>query len=199
MLTATYTLVALSVEQAHIRSSLQALQKLLYSQFIDRPALNASQVGHACDTLQRLFHNCHWRKIELFLVPAVRRAGGEAAARLLAELESLSVSAGEAVAAVSAQVSAAPVDSASAVAAFCDAVACFCDTVLRRLEREEQALFPLARSVISGEAWFSIANHMLVDDALRDDGRPLRQPAQGSLPRMPKPPRRHGPVASFAG
>jgi hemerythrin-like domain-containing protein len=198
MLTATYTLVALSVEQANIRSSLQALQKLLYTNFINQSALNAGQVAHVCDALQRLYHNCHWRKIDMFLIPAVRRATREADA-LLAELDSLSAVAGDAVATVSARVSHAAVDTEAAVGGFCDAVECFCEAILRRLEREEHELFAVARAVISGEAWFSIANHMLAHDAQRDEGRPMRRPATGSLGTGRQPPRRHGPVASFAG
>ena len=34
----------------------------------------------------------------------------------------------------------------------------------------------MARSVISGEAWFSIANEMLVHDAYEQDRKPSRQP-----------------------
>lgn len=194
MLTATYTLVALSVEQGSIRASLQSLQKLLFTNFINQPALHAGQVGHACDTLQRLFHNCHWRKIDMFLIPAIRRATREADP-LLDELDSLSAVAGKAVAAVSAQVAAAPLDNESAVKRFCDAVSAFCDAMLQRIEREEQALFPFARTVISGEAWFSVANHMLAHDAQREDER---RPVHAAR-RAPQPPQRRGSQPSFAG
>src|SRR3954468_17716522 len=99
MLTATYTLVALSVEQASIRGSLQALQKILYANFIDRPAISAGQAGFACDALERLYRHSHWRKIDLFLAPAVRRAT-DAAEALLGELEALTAVAADAVDAV---------------------------------------------------------------------------------------------------
>jgi hypothetical protein len=41
--------------------------------------------------------------------------------------------------------------------------------LLKRIEREEQELFPVARAVISGEAWFAIANQMLAHDAYRQE------------------------------
>jgi hypothetical protein len=55
--------------------------------------------------------------------------------------------------------------------------------LLQRLAREEQELFPVARSVISGEAWFSIANKMLVHEAYVQESKPPRAvPGQGSVP-----------------
>ena len=78
MLTATYTLVALSIEHANVRSNLQALQKLLHSSFVDQANLSPAQVGHAVDAVKRLYENYHWRKIDMFLVPALRNAAASA-------------------------------------------------------------------------------------------------------------------------
>lgn len=174
MLTATYTLVALSVEQASVRVSLQSLQKLLQSSFIHQSALSAGQVGYAFDSLQRLFHNCHWRKIDVFLIPALRRATTQAN-KLLDELDALTDAAGEAIADISARVKAAAVSGEAAVRQFCGAIEVFCDAMLTRLEREELELFSLARTMISGEDWFAIANQMLAHDAYRLETRPPRE------------------------
>lgn len=173
MLTATYTLVALSVEQASVRVSLQSLQKLLPTNFLNQSALTAGQVSYACDALQRLFHNCHWRKIDIFLIPAIRRATSQANS-LLDELDALSDVAGHAIAEVVARVNAGPIHSEGAVSQFCDAIDTFCDAMLARLDREEHELFSLARSMISGEEWFAVANQMLAHDAYRHENRPIR-------------------------
>ena len=173
MLTATYTLVSLSVEQASIRASLQSLQKLLQANFRHQTVLGAAQVGYASEVLERLYHNVHWRKVDMFLIPAVRRVTRQADA-LLAELDVLSGLAGEAIGAVAARVGQAALDSEAAVTQFCATIDNFCDAILARLEREETELFAIARSVISGETWFSIANHMLAHDARRAESRPLR-------------------------
>lgn len=199
MLTATYTLVALSVEQASIRASLQSLQKLLQTNFRHQASLGAGQVAHACDKLQGLYQNCHWRKIDMFLIPAVRRATRQADA-LLAELDALSVAAGEAIAATAARVGTAALDTEAAVGQFCAAIEQFCTTMQARLDREESELFAIARAVISGEAWFSIANHMLAHDAQRDESKPSRNaiaPGDGSGPSAQQ--RRHNVAASFVG
>ena len=55
MLTATYTLVALSVEQAKVRTSLQSLQDLLHANLVHQSALTAGQISYAVDTVKRLY------------------------------------------------------------------------------------------------------------------------------------------------
>lgn len=201
MLTATYTLVALSVEQASVRVSLQSLQKLLQSNFIHQTALTQGQVIFACDTLQRLYHNCHWRKVDIFLIPALRGASGQAAG-LLDELDALTDAAGEAVADIAARVKAAAISGEAAVRQFCAAIDIFCDAMLTRLEREEHELFSLARTMISGEDWFAIANQMLAHDAYRQETRPAREPlAQADTALLPVAAARAGrrPAAAAAG
>lgn len=175
MLTATYTLVALSVEQASVRVSLQSLQKVLYSNFVQQRALTPGQVDYACDTLRRVYDTCHWRKIEKFLIPAIHRATHEAD-QLLLELERLNGAAADALGDIAERFAGLSVDSADRVAEFCASVDTFCNALLQRLAREEQELFPVARSVISGEAWFSIANKMLAHDAWVQATKPTRPP-----------------------
>lgn len=173
MLTATYTLVALSVEQASVRVSLQSLQKVLYNNFVQQRALSAGQVDYACETLRRVYDNCHWRKIEEFLIPAIHRATHEAD-QLLLELNRLTGAAAKAMGDIAERFAGLSVDSAERVAEFCAAVDAFCDALLQRLSREEKELFPVARAVISGEAWFSIAHKMLAHEAYVAETKPSR-------------------------
>jgi hemerythrin-like domain-containing protein len=169
MLTATYTLVALSVEQTSVRVSLQSLQKLLHTNFVHQAVLAQGQVEYACDALKRLYESCHWRKLDKFLVPAIRRAT-KMADQLLQELDALSQSAADAMAAALRSAEAA-LDTEQRVARFCSAVETFCSSLLKRLEREELELFPVARAAISGESWFAIANQMLAHDAYQQESR----------------------------
>jgi hemerythrin-like domain-containing protein len=175
MLTATYTLVALSVEQANVRVSLQSLQKLLESNFAHQHALTPGQVTYACDVVKRLYESCHWRKLDLFLIPAIRHATRDAD-DLLRSLEELGRTAADAVGVLAIKLGSTAIDSAGKVAQFCEAVESFSAATLKRLELEEKKLYPVARSVISGEAWFSIANQMLAHDAYVQESRPLRHP-----------------------
>ncbi len=173
MLTATYTLVALSVEQANVRVSLQALQKQLETNFVHQNTLTPGQVTYACDVVKRLYESCHWRKLDMFLIPAIRNATGDAD-ELLHSLEELGRAAADAVGVLAIKLGASAVVSSARVAQFCDAIESFSAATLKRLELEEKKLFPVARSVISGEAWFSIANQMLAHDAYVQESRPMR-------------------------
>lgn len=173
MLTATYTLVALSVEQANVRVSLQSLQELIQSNFIHQDALTPGQVSYACDVVRRLYENCHWRKLDMFLIPAIQNATRDAD-DLLRGLDELGRMAADAVGLLAIKVGATAVDTPARVMQFCYALESFCAATLKRVELEEQELFPVARTVISGEAWFSIANQMLAHDAYVQDTKPAR-------------------------
>lgn len=173
MLTETYTLVALSVEQANVRVSLLSLQQSLYTNWIQQCTLTTGQVDYACDSLQRLYDSWNWRKLEQFLIPAMQGATKEAD-QLLLELDRLNLAAAEAMGAIAERFSGLSVDSAVHVSEFCGSVDMFFKALLQRLTREEQELLPVARSVITGEAWFSIANKMLAHDAFVQESRPTR-------------------------
>ncbi|MES2295412.1 MAG: hypothetical protein V4582_00140 [Pseudomonadota bacterium] len=186
MLTATYTLVALSVEQASVRVRLQAFQNYLQSNLLYQSELSRGQVEYACDALQRLYDTCHWRKIEMFLIPAIRRATHEAD-RLLFELDALNLSASAMLASLSDCVFHTPVDGEARVRHFCQTIEAFCATLLQRLDMEEQKLFPVARAAISGEAWFAVANHMLVHDARRQENKCSKEAPGGAPEHAPRP------------
>jgi len=197
MLTETYTLVTLSVEQTSVRLSLQSLQKLLQSNFLHQSALSQRQVEYACDSLKRLYENCHWRKLDKFLIPAIRRIS-RAADGLLEEFDALSQAAADAMAAAVRTVGGAAIEGEARVAQFCAAIDRFCTALLKRLEREEQELFPVARTVISGDAWFAIANQMLAHDAYQQEcrgGQPLHQVRGGFRSHIEQTQRQGSPLS----
>lgn len=174
MLTATYTLVTLSVEQTRLRAGLQSLQQMVHASCANQGALSAAQVGHATSMMRRLHDACHWRQLDKFLIPAVRRAT-RLADDLLAECDALSAQAADALAVSDAFDGA--IGNAGEVDAFCTVVDTFCSVLLTRLEREEQVLFPLARAAVTGEAWFALANQLLAHDAYLQEQRGETAPA----------------------
>lgn len=169
MLTATYTLVALSVEQTNMRVSLHAIEQLVQKGYTRQSALTSGQAQYVCDALRRLYEQCHRRKLDKFLMPALRRAGA-GANPLLRELDMLSRSASEALDAACILLEDG-VDNEERVDAFCLAVERFCSALTVRFEREERELFPVARSAIAGDAWFAVANQMLAHDAYVEEHR----------------------------
>jgi hemerythrin-like domain-containing protein len=179
MLTSTYTLVALSVEQTNVRSALQSLGRELHALPGDAGSLAPGQAAQLCAELRQVMDDCHWRKLDKFLVPALRRST-EAADGLLHDLEQCSRTASDCLAAAEACVDAGArgVDRDS----FHEAVE-HCIAALRcRLEREEHELFPLARSLVRGEAWFAIANQMLAHDAVARERRGAARRGRGHAP-----------------
>ncbi|GGY20067.1 hypothetical protein GCM10007386_56560 [Pseudoduganella dura] len=180
MLTATYTLVAMSVEQSSVRLSLLSFQKYVQSTLTRQQSLTLSQLEYACETLEHLYQACSWRKVELYLIPALRQAT-QRADQLLEELSRLNALALDVVrrlkegrrAGLRSEANDRASESADEgaahgnghVAAFCDAVDSFCGALLQRLEKEEKELFAIARSAICGDAWFAIANKLLAHDA----------------------------------
>lgn len=173
MLTSTFTLVALSIEQASARIGLQSLLERWQPDAWRRQMPTPREYQLACDALRVAFDNCYWRKLDKFVLPALRRAG--AAEALLAELDALTLAAIEARA--DAHAAAAVQDPG-----FGAALERCCNLLLERLEREERELFPLARVHVPSEAWFAIANQMLAHDAWQNENRgyPSGQAVAGS-------------------
>jgi hemerythrin-like domain-containing protein len=207
MLTSTYTLVALSVEQTTLRSALQSLMRTLHALPDEDATLAPGQAAQLCAELRQVVDECHARKLDKYLVPALRRST-EAADGLLRDLEQTSHTASDALAAAEACAGMRGVDRESFHAAVERCIA-----ALRcRLEREEHELFPLARSLVRGEAWFAIANQMLAHDAVArerrgsvrharprheavESRRPLYEPLGGHDPTGPEFGRRHAQLS----
>jgi hypothetical protein len=169
MLTATYTLVALSVEQTNMRVSLHAVQQLVQKSYARQSALTEGQADYVCATLRHLYEGCQGRKLDRFLLPALRRAGA-GAEPLLCELDMLSRSAAESLGAAC-RLAGSPIDDEDLVDAFCMAVERFCTALALRFDREERELFPIARGAIAGDAWFAVGKQMLAHDAYREEHR----------------------------
>jgi hemerythrin-like domain-containing protein len=151
-----------------VRAALQSLLDELRALPGEFNSLAASRAAQLCATLRHAYDNCHWRKLDKFLVPALRRSTALADG-LLAELERLSGQAAAAMSAAEACVGAA--DHPVSREVFCAAVECCVAALRRRLEREERELFPLARAAVGGDAWFAIAHQMLAHDAHAQERR----------------------------
>lgn len=170
MLTATYILVSLSVEQASIRMSLLAFQKYMQVHLRQQSRLSLAQLQYTGDWLNRLYQGGYWRKVEMYLIPAIRQATPHADG-LLNELNGLNHAALESINLVQQRAGAAFDHSELQAGQLCAAIDAFCVALLQRLEKEERELFALARKVIVGEAWFAIAYQFLAHDARAQEAR----------------------------
>lgn len=170
MLTATYILVSLSVEQASIRMSLLAFQKYMHVQLRHQSNLSLAQLQYAGDWLSRLYQGGYWRKVEMYLIPAIRQATPHADG-ILEEINGLNHAALESINAVQRRAGATIDHGELQAEQLCAAIDGFCAALLQRLEKEERELFALARKVIVGEAWFAIAYQFLAHDARAQEAR----------------------------
>lgn len=189
-----------------MRMGLLSFQQYVQANLRNQNSITLGQLQYACDTLNRLYQSCHWRKIEMYLIPAIRRAT-EQADRLLDELSGLNDAALEMVKAVQARAGSMTAQSDEHVTQVCASIDAFCVALLQRLEKEERELFVIARSAICGEAWFSIANQFLLHDAQLVEKRRRRAPTmtlvappapsdKNAAPALPE--RRHGPALKTA-
>jgi hemerythrin-like domain-containing protein len=170
MLTATYTLVALSVEQATVRMNLQSFQKYVRTTLMQQNSITLAQLESACATLNQIYQACHWRKIDMYLIPAIRQAT-ERADHLLDELAHLNQAALDAVRQLQAQYGALADGRDEKIGNICASIETCCAALLLRLEKEEQELFAVARRVIGGEVWFEIANKLMLHDKEEAESR----------------------------
>jgi hemerythrin-like domain-containing protein len=173
MLTATYALLTLSIEQKKERHFISRL--LQYVQSIARKPQEIDPVfiETQLEQLTRFAEARHQHKVEACLMPAVRAADCDCSA-LMADLESLSRLGNAMLAAVRKCLRRAMRRSATQGKFLCRTVDLYCQNLLKRLDKEEQELLPLAQRVISSEEWFEIGTQFLAQDDTAD--RSQRQP-----------------------
>jgi hemerythrin-like domain-containing protein len=168
MLTATYSLVAMSIEQKqalrcleHIRQAVAALWQ--NPQQIDRQRVEAAFRG-----LARFDRYCHQRKVEKYVIPTVRGASGEIDA-VVQQLEGLSGAGLTLLGAAGEQLQAFFDRQAIQAREMVSAMEAYCDCLRQRLLQEEELLLPLVRRMLSVEDWFLLAAKFLGDEQRRPE------------------------------
>lgn len=177
MLTATYVLLTLSIEQKKERHFISRL--LHYVQSIARrpQEIDPVFIETQLKELASFAEARHQRKLEACLMPAIR-AAEPSSMPLLNDLECLSKRGSAMLNAVYRCLRRAMRRSASHGKFLCKTVDLYCHNLLKRLDKEEQELLPLAQKVISSEEWFEIGSQFLAQDdddaASRPELRPRR-------------------------
>lgn len=188
MLTATYALVALSVEQASVRLNLLGFQQYVRTTLKQQNSVNLAQLEYACNSLSTLYQACQWRKTEMYLIPALR-AATERADQLIEELSRLNQSALAAIRALQDQAEVLADAGEGQVQRISDHIEAFCNAMLQKLEKEEHELFAMARNSIAGDAWFSLANQLMLHDKRVEEFKrsaPPAPPAETAPINMPR-------------
>jgi hemerythrin-like domain-containing protein len=164
MLTATYSIVTISTEQNNTRRILHRLQQHIRNAWNGLKQIDLASVESAFNNLTQFDKYCRNRKVEVHLIPAIRRVTNDADS-LLAELEALSASGMNILRALREQLCRACQEGIIRVNEVCSSMELYCTKLQKRLAKEEDELFPLARRLFSIEEWFAIAEKFLADDA----------------------------------
>jgi hemerythrin-like domain-containing protein len=174
MLTATYSLVTIAAEQEKAHGLLSRLQQYLQNAWQGLQNVDLAFLDGAFNRLLKFDNYCSNRKVERYLIPALRCVTREADG-LIAELEVLSARGAEILHTVRRHL--ASVLEVSSVRAddICHSMDIYCYSYRERLKKEDELLFPLARRLLSVEEWFSLAARFLAEDAPASRRRP--QPA----------------------
>jgi len=160
MLTFTYSLVTLSVEQKKAKNVLTAVQQHFQNFPKEQKCIDQNCFESTLDQLTRLDESHHRRNIELYVIPAIQKTTREADP-LLAELDSLSLQSEDILKSVRDRVNPAFQRSNVDIEELCSAMNTYCQNLLQRLEKEEEELFPIAQRVISNEGWFTLASQFI--------------------------------------
>lgn len=185
MLTATYSLVAIAAEQDKTRAMLSRLQQYIQNTWKGLQSIDFSFLETAFGKLVQFDKCFRTRKLELYLIPALRNASREAES-LVAELDALSAKGANILRSLGEQLAEAFEMSAVKINQVCHAMESYCGCMLVRLEREERELIPLARRLFSIEDWFTIAAQFLSDDG-DSDARGARAAGQHSVRMQRRP------------
>lgn len=158
MLTATYSLIALSIEQRKARSSFAALEQNVRMRAIDAGHADETELEEMVHQLSRFDRYCHERKVETCLIPALRRS--EAAGVLLSELDSLLRREAGMLHALQSRLGTSLGQGAGGAKELCHTMEHYCSSLSERLHKEEQ-LLDVAERLIPGDEWFAIASSFL--------------------------------------
>jgi hemerythrin-like domain-containing protein len=164
MLTTTYSLVAISTEQKNARNILSRLRQYIHGCWDSLHAIDFPKLESAFHKLAQFDTYCHKRKVEMYVIPAVRGATGELDS-LLAELESMSKRGIDILHSVRDQLRQAVNQSEEKIIELCKAMEIYCDNLFTRLAKEEEELLPMVRRLLTHDEWFPIAAKFLSADA----------------------------------
>ena len=167
MQTTGYSPVMLAGEQQSARRILDKLMQCLRSDaWQAHDGIDLDWLETAFNKLLMIDRYCHERKIERYVIPAIRRASTDADA-LLDRLETLSVEALRILRYAYDQIQRAADGGEIASEMLIAVMELYCLRMLERLALEEDELFPVASRILSNDDWFRIAARCLSESGVQ--------------------------------
>lgn len=174
MLTTTYAFLSLSMEQKRLHNLLSAAQQLLQLSSANKQQLDSATLASVGEQFAKLDASCRTRKVELYVIPAVKKATKEADP-LLAELESSNAIGRRILASVKEWVRLALAQKPTEMGELYSSIELYCNNLLDRLAKEEKELLPLAQRVIASDEWFAMGAKFLSMDTEKKTRRQTRR------------------------
>lgn len=165
MLTVTYSIIALKLEHKKARWTFSSIQRYIMNGIRNIKATSQTEIEPMLQRLSQFEKYYRDRKIEMFLIPALRKLTHEADS-LLDEIESLGAHAHALLKSLRESIQEDLRLGRLLLEEVCSSLARCCENFYRRLVREEE-LVRVAERLIPSEAWFGIAASFLSHDASR--------------------------------
>lgn len=165
MLTVTYSIVAMKVEHKKARWTFSSIQQYILNGIRNIKGASKTDFEHMLNRLSQFEKYYRERKIQIFLIPALRKLTREADP-LLDEMESLSADSHSLLRSLRERLQEGLRQGRVLVEEVCSSLELCCSNFYRRLAREEE-LVQIAERLIPSEAWFGIAANFLSHDARR--------------------------------
>lgn len=163
MLTVTYSIVALRAEHKKARWTFSSIQQYIMNGIRNIKGARKTDVEHMLNRLSQFEKYYRERKIQIFLIPALRKLTHEADP-LLDEIDSLSAHSRSLLRSLRERIQEGLRQGRVLVEEVCSSLELCCANFYRRLAREEE-LVHIAERLIPSEAWFGIAANFLSHDA----------------------------------
>lgn len=161
MLTTNYSIIALSSEQQNARRILGQLRQCLHNAvWHDAGSINLDWLENVFNKLMMIDRYCHERKIERYVIPAIRRVSTDSDV-LLGQLDAMSDEAVRMLRYAYDQIQLLAEGDGVDLEMLIAAMDLYCEQMLERLTLEEQELFPVARRLLSDQEWFRLAAYCL--------------------------------------
>jgi len=156
MLTLTYALVALSVEQKKIQGRLLELQQSVQKEHNGKATVEQSKAESIFADFVHLDDACQSRNIELYVLPALRSLSSDADS-LLAEMDEMASMGRAILKNIRISLRKTATQDSFECGDFFDALEMYCQDLMKRLTMEELHVLPAAQRLISSDEWFDIA------------------------------------------
>ena len=163
MLTATYSIVTLKLEQKKARWNFSALQHYIFNNIKILKSNSRIDFESMLSRLSQFEQYCHQRKMEIFVIPALRKFTHEADS-LLEELESLQSVSLNMLCALREKLQDALRQGVLKIEEVCTSLEQCCSNLYKKLIKEEE-LVQIAERAIPQDEWFGIAASFLSHDA----------------------------------